>query len=141
MVSMDGSLFIQIVNFLFLIWVLNVVMYKPVRKVLLQRKEKMTGLEQDIETFGNEMREKQKAFSSGIREARAKGLKEKESLIQMADDEEKEIIGRINEKAQTEIVEVREQIAKDVDAVRNSLLNEIDGFAREIGQKILGRAV
>ena len=50
MVSIDGSLFIQIANFIFLILVLNMVLFKPIRKVLVQRQEKISGLEKDIET-------------------------------------------------------------------------------------------
>ena len=57
MVSIDGSLIIQIVNFIFLIWILNVVLYKPIRKVLIQRKEKIAGLEQKIDTAGNDIKE------------------------------------------------------------------------------------
>lgn len=141
MVSVDGSVFIQILNFLLLIWVLNVIMYKPIRKILLQRREKVEGLERDIEAFGNEAKEKDSAFSSGMRDARAKGLKEKELLVQAAADEEKEIIGKINEKAQAEIAKVREKISQDADAVRAALMKEVDGFAKEISRKILGRAV
>jgi F-type H+-transporting ATPase subunit b len=47
MVSVDGSIVVQIVNFLVLIWILNMVLYKPIRKILLDRKEKMTGLQSD----------------------------------------------------------------------------------------------
>ncbi len=45
----DGSLFVQIANFLIIIWALNVILYKPIRKILIQRKEKIVSLEQNIE--------------------------------------------------------------------------------------------
>lgn len=141
MVSIDGSLFIQIANFLVLIWILNTILYKPVRNVLRQRKEKVTGLERDIDLAQKDAKEKSDAFSSGVRAARVKGLKEKEVLVQAAESEEKEIIGKINEKAAAELAKVREKIAKDAENVRNSLLKETDSFARDIGKKILGRAV
>ncbi|MBC8199834.1 MAG: ATPase [Desulfobacterales bacterium] len=140
MVSVDGSLFIQIANFIFLIWVLNVVLYKPIRKVLTQRKEKITGFEQRIDTIGKDVKEKDDAFSLGIKEARAKGLNEKGVLLQEAADEEREIIEKINKKAQANLAEIRAKIAKDVESVGKSLQQELDVFANEIGQKILGRA-
>ncbi|MDM8553032.1 ATPase, partial [Desulfobacterales bacterium HSG2] len=114
---------------------------KPVRNVLLQRKEKITGLEQDIDDFKKGAKEKIDAFSSGIKDARAKGLKEKEAIMETAANEEKEIIGKINEKAAANLAEVREQIAKEAEDVRASLMKEVDVFAKNIGQKILGRAV
>jgi len=140
-VTPDGSILIQIVNFLFAIWVLNILLYRPIRKILVQRKEKVDGLELAIKTSSNDVREKDDAFAAGIKEARAKGLKEKAALLQQAADEEKSIIAEINRKAQAELTQIREQIKKDTEVARVSLLSEIDDFANQISQKILGRAV
>ena len=137
----DGSIIIQIVNFLFAIWVLNVLLYKPIRKILTQRKEKVSGLELAIETSNNDVREKDDAFAAGIREARTKGFQEKDALLQQAADEEKSILDDINRKAQAELTQIRDQIKKDAEVARKSLQSEIDDFANQISQKILGRAV
>jgi F-type H+-transporting ATPase subunit b len=137
----DGSIIIQIVNFLFAIWVLNVLLYKPIRKILTQRKEKVSGLELAIETSNNDVREKDDAFAAGIKEARASGFKEKSALLQQAADEEKSIIADINSRAQAELTQIREKIKKDAEVARESLQTEIDDFANQISQKILGREV
>ena len=141
MISVDGSLFIQIVNFLFLIWILNVILYKPIRNVLIQRKEKIGGMEQKIEKAAKDAEDKEGAFASGIREARAEGIKERDALIQEANQEEKRIVEEINKKAQANLAQVREKIAKEADGVRGSLQSEIEAFAQAIGEKILGRAI
>ena len=137
----DWTLFVQIANFLLIVWVLNIVLFKPIRNILIQRKEKITSLEQNVETSDNEAKGKNEAFDSGIRDARAKGLSEKNALLNEAADEEREIVDKINQKAQADLAEVREKIAKDAEAVRASLQKEIDTFANAIGEKILGRAV
>jgi len=141
MIKIDGSLFIQIVNFLFLIWIMNVLLYKPIRKILLQRKEKMGGLEQTIAGALKEAREKEEAFANGIKEARARGMKQKDALIQEAAQEEKRIVEEINKKAQANMMEIREKISKEAKSVQASLQKEVDSFAQAIGEKILGRAV
>ena len=141
MISIDGSIIIQIVNFIFLIWVLNIILYKPIRNVLLQRKERVTDFEQSIEASRRDVEEKDKAFSVGIKEAKAKGVKEKEGLLQIASEEERKIIEKINEKAQTDIANVRVKIAEDAESARKSLQQEVDTFADAIAQKILGRTV
>ncbi|MGD9083083.1 MAG: ATP synthase F0 subunit B [Desulfobacterales bacterium] len=137
----DWTLFVQIANFLLIVWVLNIILFRPIRNILIQRKEKITSLEQNIETSDREAQEKNEAFDSGIRDARAKGLNEKNALLNEAADEEREIIDKINQKAQADLAEVREKIAKDAEAVRASLQKEIDSFANAIGEKILGRAL
>ncbi len=136
----DASVFIQIINFLFLIWILNLIIYKPIRNILTQRKEKFSGLETDIETAESKAVAQEQAFASGIKEARARGLKQKEALLQAASDEEKELIGKINEKAQAELTKVREQIAREADGARETLMKEVEDFAGTISEKILGRA-
>lgn len=141
MVSVDVSLFVQIVNFLVLIWVLNLVLYKPIRNILIQRKEKVLALQQGAATSLEEAKAREAAFDQGIKAARAKGLKEKESFLQEAGEEEKRIVGEINAKAQAELAAVREKIFKDAEAVRVALQGEVEEYAKAIGQKILGRAI
>ncbi len=140
-VTPDSSIVIQIINFLFIIWALNLLLYKPIRKILIQRKEKINGLELAIETSAKDTQEKDEAFAAGIKEARARGLKQKETLLQQAADEEKAIIAGINQKAQAELAEIRQKVKKDAEIARESLRKEINSFANQICQKILGRAV
>jgi F-type H+-transporting ATPase subunit b len=141
MIKVDGSLFIQIVNFLFLIWIMNVILYKPIRNVLIRRKEKMGGLEQNIANAVSDAKEKEDAFANGIKEARSRGMKQKDALIQEATQEEKMIVEEINKKAQANMMEIREKISKEAQGVQASLQKEIDSFAQAIGEKILGRAI
>ena len=140
-VNIDYTLIIQIVNFLVLIFVLNFLMYRPIRNMLAKRKEKIGNLEENIEIAVNGAKEKEDEFSVGIRQARSDGQKEKEALLEVAASEEREIIDKINQRALSELNEVRQKIQKDAEEVRNSLLKEVDTFANEIGKKVLGRAV
>ena len=139
MVSVDGSIVLQIANFLLLIWILNMVLYRPIRKILLERKEKMVGMQSDIDGSAQQVKSKEDAYADGVRQARAAGQKEKELLMQAAADEEKAIIGKINETAQAELKDVREKITQEMGTVKAALENEIDAFADAIGKKILGR--
>jgi F-type H+-transporting ATPase subunit b len=141
MIKIDVSVLIQIVNFLFLVWILNIVLYRPIRNVLIKRNDKINGLEQDIDTFNRDALEKDDAFADGIKGARAEGLKEKGELVSAASEEEKKIIESINQKAQADLEEVRGKIAKDTEEVKAALQKEIGAFADAIGQKILGRTI
>ena len=140
MVSVDGSIVLQIANFLLLIWILNMVLYKPIRKILLERKEKMVGMQSDIDGSAQQVQSKEDAYADGVRQARVAGQKEKETLMQAAAEEERAIIGKINESAQAELKDVREKITQEMGTVKVALEKEIDAFANAIGQKILGRA-
>jgi F-type H+-transporting ATPase subunit b len=139
MVSVDGSIVLQIVNFLLLIWIMNMVLYKPIRKILSERKEKVAGLESDIDGSAQAVKSKEEAYAAGVREARAAGQQKKEALMEAAAQEEKAIIGKINESAQAELKEVKDKIAQEVGGVKAALEEEVDAFADAIGNKIFGR--
>ena len=141
MVSVDSSLLIQIVNFLFLIWALNVILYKPIRNILLKRKVFVSDLEEGIKTADGDAQEKEQAFSEGIRAARTDGVEQKKAMLEEAAQEEMAIVEKINSKAQADLAEVKAKIAEEADSVRESLQAELDTFAGAIGQKILGRAI
>ncbi|MFW5908710.1 MAG: ATP synthase F0 subunit B [Desulfosalsimonas sp.] len=143
MVSIDinWTLVPQMLNFLVLIWALNLVLYRPIRGIIARRKEKMEGLEQGVSKYEQDAKEKQRAIESGIKEAREKGLKEKEAIEEQAREQERKMVERINEKARKDLAEIRERVARDAEEVRKSLEPQIGEFADQISEKILGRAV
>ncbi|MBF0119567.1 MAG: ATP synthase F0 subunit B [Desulfobacterales bacterium] len=139
MIKIDASLFIQIINFLFLIWVLNLLLYKPIRNILIQRKDKIKNMETSIESSVKDASEKDRSFYEGIKNARMSGIKEKENIVKIATDEEKKIIAQINEKASANLNEIKSKILKEREEVKKVLELEVDSFAGAIVQKILGR--
>jgi len=141
MVDINVTLIIQIVNFLILILALNHFLYKPIRNILAQRKGKISGLEESVKQAEENVVKKDSALESGLKKAREKGLKEKDECENTAHQEEIKLIEKINEKARTDLAEIREKVSHETQSVRSALLKEIDSFADEISRKILGRAV
>lgn len=137
----DWSLFVQMGNFVLLIIVLNVILYKPIRQILIERKRKIQGYEEGIEAIQRDASESEQSFQAKISEARQQGVQQKEALKQTGQEEEKRLISEINQKAQAELEAVRAQIAKDAEDVRRGLEKEIGVFSGTIAEKILGRAV
>ena len=141
MVSVDYSLLVQIVNFILLILILNIVLYKPIRGVLAKRREAIDGLNHSIDASSVGVREKEETFAEGIKEGRTKGVELKDAIIDEASREERRIIGEITGRAQDDLAAVRVKISQEMVAVRESLQGEVDDFAKAIGEKILGRAL
>jgi F-type H+-transporting ATPase subunit b len=132
---------IQAANFIILIFILNIILYRPIRNILIRRKEKIDGLEQNVANATSDLSDKETTYASGIREARKKGMQEKDVLVNEATEEEKKIVDKINAEALAELNAVKAKVAQEADAARQALLKDVDTFANEIGAKILGRAV
>lgn len=141
MISVSPFLFVQMANFILLIFILNAILYKPIRNILIERKKKIQGYEEAIETAQQGAAESEQTFQAKISEARKKGLQEKELLKETGQEEEKRVIKEINEKAQADLEAVRAQIAKDAESARGKLKGEIKAFSAAIAEKMLGRAV
>ncbi len=136
----DISTVYQMINFLVLLFVLNLVLYKPIRNVLLERKAKIQGMQNGAEKAQSDLVAGEDAYNNGLKQARSKGLKSKEAFVEEASKEEKEIIDRINKKAQANLAEIKKQVAQETEQARKALEEEVDVYARAIGEKILGRA-
>jgi F-type H+-transporting ATPase subunit b len=128
------------INFLVLLFVLNLVLYKPIRNVLLERKAKIEGMQNGAEKAQSDLVAGEDAYNSGLKQARSKGLKSKEAFIEEASKEEKEIIDRINKKAQANLADIKKQVAQETEQARKALEAEVEVYAKAIGEKILGRA-
>jgi F-type H+-transporting ATPase subunit b len=136
----DITLLYQMINFLVLLFVLNLVLYKPIRKVLVERKAKIEGMQNGAEKAATDLVAGEDAYKEGLKQARVEGLKNKEAFIEEASKEEKEIIDGINKKAQANLAEIKQQVAAETEQARKALEAEVEAFAKTIGEKILGRA-
>ncbi len=136
----DISLVYQMINFLVLLFVLNLVLYKPIRNVLIERKAKIEGMRSGAQNAANDMVAGEESYKNGLKQARSEGLTQKEAFIEEASKEEQEIIERINKKAQANLAEIKGQVATETEQARKSLDGEVEAFAKAIGEKILGRA-
>ena len=136
----DISFVYQMINFLILLFILNTVLYKPIRNVILERKAKVDGLEKGVEKASGDLDSQKDAYKNGLKQARSEGLRKKEGFIEEATAEEKEIIDQINKKAQANFAAIKAQVAEETGQARNALEAEVEAYAKAIGEKILGRA-
>lgn len=136
----DISLVYQMINFLVLLFVLNRFLYKPIRNVLLERKTKIEGMQKKAQKAASDLTQGEENYKDGLRQARSKGLKEKEAFLDQASKEETEIISQINKKAQANLAKIKKQVADETEQARKTLEKEVEAYAKAIGEKILGRA-
>jgi F-type H+-transporting ATPase subunit b len=137
----DWTLFLQMGNFILLILILNAILYKPIRQMLIERKKKIQGYKEEVDGLKQGATESEQTFQGKMSEARQQGVQEKEALKQAGEEEQRRLTAEITEKAQAELAAVCAQIAKDAEDARRGLEKEIKVFSGAIAEKILGRAV
>ncbi|MCJ7595095.1 MAG: hypothetical protein MUO52_10040 [Desulfobacterales bacterium] len=141
MLKIDYTLFIQIANFLFLLFVLNLFLFRPIRRILEQRSEKVRTFERMIAEFQNKAAQYSKELQESAAAANKEGIREKETLRSDGLDGEKGMLRVAMSSATEKIDQARKDIDNKVVEVRQSLETQLDAFSKELAEKILIRTV
>ncbi len=141
MVTIDITMVIQMINMVVLMFLLNGVLYKPVKKILKERSEKMQGMQNDVAKFEENARLRQEDVDAKMSKASGKAraaLDTARAEAQAAGDEKMASIkAEVDEYKDKQLVEIKTQIG-DAQA---ELKANLDGFATDMAGKILGRAL
>ncbi|HDM10198.1 MAG: ATPase [Deltaproteobacteria bacterium] len=141
MLKIDISLIYQIANFLFLLFVLNLILYRPIRNIIRKRKEEMEGLEKAIHEYETRADESAKHVEEGMVLTRKEGFQQKEAIKQEGVEKEKSILSEAMEKAGDKVQEAKKEIEAKMEEVRRELEAQVATFSGELVEKILGRAI
>lgn len=141
MVTIDITLIIQVVNMIVLMFLLNGVLYKPIRKVLKERSGKLQGMQEEISKFEKNARLRQEEVDAKMAKASGKAKAALDSAragAQAAGDEKLAAI-----KAEAEAVKDAKlaELKAEVSSARTSLQADLTGFATDMASKILGRSL
>lgn len=141
MLKIDISLLYQIANFLFLLFVLNLILYRPIRRIIRKRNEEIEGLEKTIYEYEARAEKDAKSIEEGMVLARKEGFQEKESIKQEGVEEEKAILSNAMAKAGDKVQKAKKEIEARMEEVRRELEAQVATFSMELVKKILGRNV
>jgi len=141
MINIDQSLFYQIINFIILLLILNAILYKPIRTILKQRAEKVSGLTAEALEAKEAMIQKEKDYQEKLQKARKEGGEQKNIYKLQGQEEEKRLIQDASKRIETELAQNRQKISQQVEEARKKLSGEVSAFSQEIAQKILGRTI
>ncbi|MBL4901952.1 ATP synthase F0 subunit B [Desulfotalea psychrophila] len=141
MVSMDITVFFQIVNAFVLMFLLNGIIYKPVLKILKERKGKLQGMSNDVIKYEDNARRRQEEVDKKMHKAsiQAKAAIDNARAGAKASGEEK--IAAIKADTDAEKEKQLAGIKSQVEAARKDLEAGLDGFASAMAGKILGRSL
>ena len=141
MLSVDYTLFIQIANFLILLLLLNIFLYRPIRGILARRHGEESSLKEAIEGYQGQAEQNEKGIEEGKIQARKEGSSEKDSLKGQGLEKERGILQEASSAAEGKIGSARKDLEAKMGEVRKSLEDQVAAFSNELAEKILGRGV
>lgn len=141
MIELDWTLFVQILNFLVLVFLLNMVLFRPIRKILRDRQARLNMFEEDISGLANNRQGILGEVAEQLTAARREGLGLRENLRLEGSQAESSLLEQVKQEVDAEWTKVEAKIKKDVAKAREALKTQIQEFATALATKLLGRSL
>jgi len=139
MVSIDYTLFIQIVNFLLLIAILHVLLYKPILKIMKERENRLKASEEEVKSLYQTIERKTAEYEEKIRLAKMEAMNQRNEIQKQGALEAQRIIEAAREEIARMTEEFKEKLAKEMEEARNILTAQSRTISFEIAERVLGR--
>jgi F-type H+-transporting ATPase subunit b len=137
----DYTLLIQIVTFLILIYILNLLLYKPILAIIDRRKKQLEELENEIRLFKDSADKRAVEYDEKLKQAKTKASELKKEIIKEGDNQAKSIIDAVRNEIPLMTQEFQQKIDKEIQAARQILSSQSRKLSLEIAEKVLGRSV
>lgn len=141
MVELNSSLWIQMVNFLIMIFVLNVLLYKPVLGVLERRKKHLQDLDEEVTSLDRTVKEKEAAYEEKLRQARQQAMTEREGVRKEASEEAKVVMDQARGEISTIMDALKTRMDAEMKEAKAVLKSQAEKISLEISEKVLGRTI
>jgi F-type H+-transporting ATPase subunit b len=139
MIELNWTLGALIINFLLLVFLLNLVLFRPIRKVLKERQAKLDAQAADISLMQTQGQGLAREIKEKLAAARREGAGAREALKQEGAAAEAALLAEVKRETDLEWSRVEQQIKDDLARARKALKAQIQSFAQLLASKILGR--
>jgi F-type H+-transporting ATPase subunit b len=137
----DYTLLVQMVIFVVLIFVLNVLLYKPILSIIDRRKKQLDEAENEIKLFNESVEKRVAEYEDKLKQAKVKASELKKEIIQEGANQAKNIVDVVRNEIPALAREFQQKMDKEVEKAKLVLDSHSKSLSQQIAQKILGRPV
>jgi F-type H+-transporting ATPase subunit b len=140
-ISPDGSLVVILVLFIFFVFLMNRLLFRPISRVLDERHTLTEGATHEARAARRRYQTRLADYEASIRQARAEGYRLSEEHRAAALNERRQIIERAKQEASKQIEQAKAEIERQANQARAALDAESRQIAERISSTVLGRTV
>jgi F-type H+-transporting ATPase subunit b len=138
MLELNKWFFVLLLNFLVLIYVLNIILFKPLIKLFTDRENTIKGALDAAREMSQKKEDSMAAMSRELKEAVGKSNEIFESSRKEGQQRQKEILEDAGKQAQDLIGKARAELKTDAENARQKLRADVEKFSDEIVKKLVG---
>jgi F-type H+-transporting ATPase subunit b len=140
-INLDIAFVIQAINFGILLLILNMLLYKPIRKVLADRQGELIGAKEKVAAVDREVQEKIALYEARLKEVKSTASGDREVLKKEAQAEEAAILDKARKEATDSLASIKNKVAKEAADARALLREQANALSLDICEKVLGRSL
>ena len=141
MISIDYTLWVQMGNFLLLMLILNLLLYKPILGIIDKRKKQIQDTEEEIKRLNQSVEERMATYEEKLHQAKIDAVEKKQEIIKEGAERAKSIIDAAKGEIPGMMEKFHGEMNKEVDEARRALTNQSRKISVEIAEKLLGRSL
>ncbi|MCX5857315.1 MAG: ATP synthase F0 subunit B [Deltaproteobacteria bacterium] len=141
MVTLDYTILVQMANFILLIFILNVLLYKPILSIIGKRKSQMEESDSEVKRLSQTVEQKLAEYENKVRLAKLEAMEQRNAIVKEGTDRAKGIIDAVRNEIPAMMEQFNAKMGKEVDAARAILRSQSQKISLDIAEKVLGRSI
>ncbi len=140
MIDLDYTFFVQLVNFMVILTVLNLILYRPIRGIIKKRAEVMSQKLGTIEDFAAKAEAKLESYKAALSGARVEAQHLRLSLKAEGVAVESSVLAEAGAEAAEKVAAARNEIDGQKQTALKALRKEVAAYAKNVADKVLSKA-
>lgn len=141
MINLNATLLVQLLNFLLLMYLLNRFLFRPVVRLLEERKERTEGRRKAATAAEAEADALWADYQKRLAEARATSDRARAEVVRQAETERAKLVEAASATAEKAVSTARARVRAEAADARKALEADVRRLANDAANRILGRAV
>ena len=140
LININETLIFQVISFLVFLFIINRIMFRPLRKVMNERETYIDNVQKDIvaaETRFEDLTRQIKAQENAVRN---EAFKQKDRLEAAGSQQADEIMASTRKEINALRVEAQKEVGARITAARKDVQKESEDLAKHIIEKVLHRS-
>jgi F-type H+-transporting ATPase subunit b len=139
LISINETLIVQVISFLIFLYIINRIMFRPLRKIMNERENHIQKIQQDIASSENKYQTLTRQLKKQESEVKTEAFAARQELEKAGNQQADEIFA----SSKKEMDDLRRNAAREIEAqlenARKQLAAESETLALNIMEKVLGR--
>ena len=140
LISINETLIFQIISFLIFLFIINRIMFRPLRKVMNERETYIENVQKDIIEAESQFEDLTNQIQAQENDVRDEAFKQKEQLEASGSQQADEIMASTREEINALRAEAKKDVDARISAARKHVQKESEDLAKQIIETVLYRS-